>query len=125
MNKLMFGMVAMACASGIAVAAENTRYVPHQAATASQVAYQNESSDRVCSKDREMLACVVQLGPQKSDRWAYALTDNDGRPNSEVKYREATAGATCAAMAYPVGHVVLAGGTGELFNGKIEHACRH
>jgi len=80
---------------------------------------------RSVRKDREILACVVQLGPNQSDRWAYALTDEDGRPNSDVKYREPVSGAACAAMAYPVGHVVLAGGTGEYFNGKIAPACRH
>jgi hypothetical protein len=116
-------MAAVACATGIAVAAE-TRYMPRQPVDAAQVAYQS-SEDQVCSKDREILACVVQLGPNQSDRWAYSLNNPDGSPNADVKFREARTGAACAAMAYPVGHVVLAGGTGELFNGKIAYACRH
>ncbi|MBI1210956.1 MAG: hypothetical protein GC190_05800 [Alphaproteobacteria bacterium] len=123
MKTLMLGTVTLVCATGLALAAQNTRYIPHPAASATPVAFEN-GSDRVCSKDREMLACVVQLGPTASDRWAYAITDAHGRPNTEVKYREPVSGAACAAMAYPVGHVVLAGGTGEFFNGKIRPACR-
>jgi len=124
MKTLVLGMSVLACATAVAVAAENTRYMPHQAANATQVSYRSDA-DFACSKDREMLACVVQLGPNQADRWAYALTDADGRPNSEVKYREAVSGARCAAMAYPVGNVAMPGGTGEFFNGKIEYACRH
>jgi hypothetical protein len=122
MHKLMFGVVAIACASGIATAAE-TKYTPHKAGGATPVAYQTQET-QPCNKDRSILACVVQLGPNQNDRWAYSLEDANGVPNSQVKYREAVSGATCAAMAYPVGHVVLAGGTGEWFNGKVEHACR-
>ena len=95
-----------------------------QTAGATAVAYQTPDTDSVCSKDREMLACVVQLGPAQSDRWAYALEDADGHPSTSVKYREATPGAACAAMAYPTGLVALPGGSGEWFNGKVEHACR-
>jgi hypothetical protein len=71
-----------------------------------------------------MLACVVQLGPSQSDRWAYALNDANGVPNPEVKFRSPSPGSACAAMGYPVGHVALVGGTGEWFNGHVEHACR-
>ena len=121
MQKLMFGMVAIACASGLALAAE-TKYTPHQAAGATPVAYQSEGND-TCAKDREVLACVVQLGPSQSDRWAHALRDESGAPNSDVKYTTPTSGAPCAAMAYPVGNVVLPGSAGEWFNGKVEHTC--
>ena len=123
MQKTLVGTMVIVCASGLAFAAA-TKYTPHQTATATPVAYQTPDTDAVCSKDREMLACVVQLGPAQSDRWAYALEDQEGRPSHAVKYREATAGAACAAMAYPVGLVTLPGGSGEWFNGKVAHACR-
>ena len=123
MHKYILGLAAVACATGFAIAAE-TRYVPHHVAGAAPVAYQTPESESVCSKDAEILACVVQLGPAQSDRWAYSLNDASGAPNSDVKFRQASPGAACAAMAYPVGNVALAGGTGEWFNGKIENACR-
>ena len=123
MQKLLVGTAAIVFATGIAFAA-GTKYTPHQTAAATPVAYQTPDTDTVCSKDREMLACVVQLGPAQSDRWAYGLEDANGQPNAAVKYREATPGAACAAMAYPVGLVALPGGSGEWFNGKVSHACR-
>jgi len=123
MKTILFGTAVIACATGLAFAAA-TKYAPQQGATATQVAYQTPDSEPVCSKDRAMLACVVQLGPAQSDRWAYALEGQEGRPSQAVKYREATPGAACAAMAYPVGLVTLPGGSGEWFNGKVEHACR-
>jgi hypothetical protein len=123
MQRLIFGMAAVACATGLAVAAE-TKYVPHHAGGATQVAFQSEGDD-MCSKDREVLACVVQLGPNQSDRWAYMLRDETGAANTDVKYTTPRTGAPCAAMAYPVGNVVIAGGMGEWFNGKVERACRH
>ena len=123
MKTILFGTAVIACATGLAFAA-GTKYAPHQAAGATPVAYQTGESDSVCSKDRGMLACVVQLGPTQNDRWAYALEDAEGRPSGAVKFREATPGAACAAMAYPVGLVSLPGGSGEWFNGKVEHACR-
>ena len=123
MHKLMFGMAVVACTTGFAVAAA-TKYVPHQVAGAARVAYQAPAGESVCPKDEEILACVVQLGPAQSDRWAYSLNDASGAPNPDVRFRSPSAGSACAAMAYPVGHVVLTGGTGEWFNGKVESACR-
>lgn len=124
MQKILIGTAVVVCATGIAFAAAGTKYSPHVGATATPVAYQSPEEDAGCSQDREILACVVQLGPSKSDRWAYALEDNNGQPSPAVKYREASPGAACAAMAYPVGMVALPGGAGEWFNGKVSTACR-
>ena len=122
MKKLIFGMIALTTAAGFAQAAQTT-YMPHDAAGASRAAFQ-DVSDRPCSKDREVLACVVELGPSTHDRWAYFLEDNSGRRSSEVQYDSRADGSPCAGMAYPVGNVVIAGGIGDWFPGRVQRACR-
>ena len=64
-------------------------------------------------------------GPQPDDRWAYYLADSSGQKSDAVKLESPRPGSPCAAFAYPVGNVVVAGGSGDWFNGKVERACRH
>ncbi len=122
MKKLIFGVIALTTAAGFAQAAQTT-YAPHDAVGASRVAFQ-DVSDEPCSKDREVLACIVELGPNPNNRWAYFLEDNSGQRSSDVQYESRAVGTRCAGMAYPVGNVVIAGGMGDWFPGKVQRACR-
>ncbi len=125
MKKVLIGVVALASAVAFAQAADQkTKFVPHVAAGAARVAFQ-EVSDAPCAQSRSILACVVQLGPDgNNDRWAYFLDDPDGRPSTDVKAESRVVGASCAGMAYPVGNVTIAGGMGDWFAGKVQRACR-
>jgi hypothetical protein len=123
MKTIFVGAFAVVAAIGLAQAAQTT-YAPHQAAGAVRVAFQ-DISDEPCSQDREVLACVVSLGPSPNDRWAYFLNDSSGQRSDAVRYESKAPGTACAAMAFPVGNVVIAGGSGDWFAGRIQHACRH
>src|ERR1700687_6422666 len=123
MHRVSFAMIALLTSTALAAAGQ-TIYLPHESGDAIQVATRTDADDS-CSKHREVLACVVQLGARSTDRWAYLLADHDGTANSQVRYKALSEGAPCAAMAYPAdSNVKLVGGMGDWFPGKISYACR-
>ena len=84
-----------------------------------------ERSDTERCLRREVLACIVQLGPTGKNRWSYLLADRNGEPNTEVRYTApASVDAPCAGMAYPTDSVKVLGGPGDWFPGRIRNACR-
>ncbi len=123
MHKVSFATIALLSSTMVAQAGQTT-YLPHHAGGAIQVVSRSDS-DESCPRQREVLACVVELGTHNANRWAYLLNDRDGRPNSEVRYNARMAGAPCAAMAYPTdGSVTIVGGMGDWFPGKLRYTCR-
>jgi hypothetical protein len=123
MHNVSFAVIALLSSTAIAAAGE-TIYLPHHAGGAIQVATRSDPNGS-CSKQREVLACVVQLGAHNADRWAYLLVERDGTANSQVRYKALSEGAPCAAMAYPAdSSVTVVGGPGDWFPGKISYACR-
>ena len=114
--------------SSSAIAAENGRsYLPRLADTSAPAAVQvaDRGEPTSCSGNREVLACVVPLGPRDSDTWSYPLVDQNGVANSETHYQAASVGAPCKGMAYPTGdYVAVVGGAGDWFPGKVYKICR-
>jgi hypothetical protein len=120
MRKIPLALVAL-LSSTIVAGAGQTTYAPHPA---SAVPVAERSDGEQCPR-REVLACIVQLGPNGENRWSYLLADRNGEPNAEVKYNApASVGAPCAGMAYPTGNVKVVGGPGDWFPGRIRNACR-
>lgn len=122
MTKISVALIALLSSVAVAQAGQ-TNYLPRQAAGAVQVA-SSSNVDEPCPQDREVLACVVPLGPKNGDRWSYMLVDQNGAPNSEVRYKAKVPGAGCAGMAYPASNVAIVGGVGDWFPGQLRYACR-